>query len=202
MTIMSRIGDLMVLNLLYLLTCVPIITIGAATTALYSVCFKFDTDQYRGLIRDYFSAFGSNFKQATILWLIILLCGVCSIFNILFFISLPGWISFLFVVFCILLAIVLLVFSYAFPLQSRFENKVGTTLKNALILGLGYLPRSIVMTALTTLPVVLLLVNFLTFLQAAFLWVALYFAAAAYANTFLLRKVFAPYLPKPEEEEE
>ena len=51
-------------------------------------------------------------------------------------------------------------------------------------------------------PFALMVLDFYTFLQAAFLWAALYFSAAAYLNSLLLKKVFAPYLGENEEESE
>lgn len=202
MQAMSRIGDLLLLNVLFLFTCVPIITIGAACTAMYTVCFRFGSDRERGIIRSYFRAFRENFKQATVLWLIILLCGVTAGFNICLFNSISGSVRYAFILFAILFVMVLLIGAYTFPLLSQFDNDIRSTLKNALILSLGYLPRSVVIAALNVFPFVLMVLDFYAFLQAAFLWVALYFSTAAYLNTFLLKKVFAPYLGESEEEDQ
>lgn len=196
---MSRIGDLLLLNFFFLLTCVPIITIGAASTALYTVCFRFETDREAGVIRSYFHAFRDNWKQATVLWLILLLCGASACFNAYIFYCMSGIICYAFIPFLILFALVLLVGSYAFPLLSQFDNNTLSTLKNALALSLGHLPRSVLITALNIFPFLLFLTNLYTFLQAAFIWAAIYFAAAAYLNSWLLKKVFAPYLEKEEE---
>ena len=81
MLAMSRIGDLLLLNLMFLISCVPIFTIGAASTAMYTLCFRFDTDREQGLIKSYLIAFRDNFKQATVIWLILLLCGVTACIN-------------------------------------------------------------------------------------------------------------------------
>ena len=91
------------------------------------------------------------------------------------------------------MALVVFIYCYAFPLLSQFSNTVKATLKNALLLGIGYLPRSLLMAALNFLPLALLLTDFVLFLQLGFLWTFLYFSAAAYLNALLLRKVFAPY---------
>ena len=202
MTVMSRIGDLIILNLIFLLTSVPIFTIGASVTALYTVCFRFGTDREQGVFRSYFRAFRDNFKQGTQIWLILLLCGAACCFDIYLFLSLPSMLRYLSVVFSIALVLVLLVLSYAFPLLSQFENKNKNIFTNALFLSLGYLPRSILLVALNVLPWVLLATNIITFMQAGFLWVAIYFSAAAYAGTFLLKKVFAPYMPGEDSDDE
>lgn len=196
MRAMSRVGDLLLLNLMFLICCVPIFTIGAASTAMYTLCFRFDTVRETGLIKSYITAFRDNFKQATVIWLIILLCGITACINTYIFYILSGAIPYLFVLFLILFVIVLLVAGYAFPLLSQFDNSVKSTLKNSLVFCLGYLPRSIVITVVNVFPFALMLFNFYMFLHAAFLWAGIYFAAAAYINSFLLKKVFAPYTPE------
>lgn len=202
MRAMSRIGDLLLLNFFFLITCIPIITIGASATALYTVCFRFGTDREEGLIRSYFRAFGDNFKQGSVLWLIVLLCGATSAINTYVFYAFSGPIRYAFLLFALLFVLVLLITGYLFPLLSQFSNDNRSTFRNALILSLGYLPRSVLITALNIFPFVLMLLDFYTFLQAGFIWAALYFSTAAYANTFLLKKVFAPYLTELEEASE
>ena len=199
MRVMSRVADLVLLNLCYLLTCVPLFTIGAASAALYTVCFRFGTDA--GVIRSYFRAFRENFKRGTGVWLIVLLCGGAALVNAWVFYAMPGGLRFLSVLFAILLVLALLVFGYAFPLLSQFADGVWPTLRNALILSLGYLPRSLLITAVNVFPFALMLADFYLFLQAAFLWTVLYFSLAAYVDTFLLKGVFAPYLTDDNEEE-
>lgn len=199
---MSRIGDLLVLNLLFLLTCIPVFTIGAAATALYTVCFRFDTDREKGLIRSYFAAFRGNLKQATLLWLLMLLCGGTACFNMFLFYGMSGPVHYGFVLFAVLLALVLLIGGLAFPLLSQFDNDNRSMLKNALILSLGYLPRAAAVAALNIFLFILMFVDFYLFLQTAFIWAALYFSAAAYLNTILLKKVFAPYMAPDEATEQ
>ena len=201
MRIMSRAADLILLNLCYLLTCVPLFTIGSASAALYTVCFRFGTDEEKGVIRSYFLAFRENFKRGTGVWLIVLLCGGAALVNAWVFYAMPGGLRFLSVLFAILLVLALLIFGYAFPLLSQFDDGVWPTLRNALILSLGYLPRSLLITAVNVFPFVLMLADFYLFFQAAFLWTVLYFSLAAYVNTFLLKGVFAPYLTDDNEEE-
>lgn len=195
MRAMSRLADLMLLNVCFLISCLPVVTIGAAQTALYAVLFRLGPDMDdAGTIKSYFRAFRENFKRATVLWLIIALCGATAAANTYIFYVMPGSIRWAFVAFAILFVLLWLLFGYAFPLASQFDNGPVSTLKNALVLSLGYLPRSVVVAALNALPWALLLGDIVTFFQAGLIWVGLYFAAAAYMNTLLLRKVFAPYL--------
>lgn len=194
MRAMSRVGDLLLLNILFLLTSVPIITIGAAGTALYTVCFRFETERETGVFRSYFRAFRDNFRQATGIWLILVLCGATAFCNAYLFYAMGGPLRYAALIFPLLFALVLLAGSYALPLLSQFDNGVLATLKNALALGLGYLPRSILITAVNIFPFAVLLLDAILFFQTAFLWAAIYFSAAAYLNTMLLKKVLQPYL--------
>ena len=57
MQAMSRVADLIILNVIYLVTCLPVVTIGAAGTALYTVCFRLGTDREGSLVKGYFRAF-------------------------------------------------------------------------------------------------------------------------------------------------
>ena len=160
MQAMSRVADLIILNVIYLVTCLPVITIGAASTALYTVCFRLGTAREGSLVKGYFRAFRDEFRQATLIWLFLLLFGAASCVNIILFLSMDGWMHYLFFLFVLFLVIVVI----------------------------------------NVLPWALLLTNLYMFLQVGFIWVVVYFAAAAYINTRLLKKVFAPYM-EPEEEE-
>ena len=73
MEILGRITDLILLNILFLLTCLPIFTMGAAATALYTMCFRFMREEYRSIVKPYFQAFRDNFRQSTLIWLLLLL---------------------------------------------------------------------------------------------------------------------------------
>lgn len=193
MQAMARVYDLVILNLLFLLSCVPLITIGAASAALYTVCFRIGTDREQGIFRSYFQAFRENFRQGTILWLIAVVFFGAGIVNVFLFYSMEGPLHYLFLLMTALVVLELLIYSYAFPLISQFHNKNLPTLKNALFLSLGYLPRSLVIAVVNVFPLALAFVDPYLFLQTGFLWAFLYFSAAAYINALLLKKVFAPY---------
>lgn len=193
MQALSRIADLMILNLLFVLTSIPLFTIGASLTAMYTVCFRFDTDRERGIVRSYFAAFRDNFRQATVLWLLLALCIGSACLNTAVFYVMTASVHYLWPVFGFLAVLAVLLYCYTFPLLSQFDNTVLGTLRNALALSIGYLPRSILVAAMHLLPFVLVLTDVYTFLRVGFIWFMLYFAAAAYLSARVLKKVFAPY---------
>ena len=96
MQAMSRVADLIILNVIYLVTCLPVVTIGAASTALYTVCFRLGTDREGSLVKGYFRAFRDEFRQATLIWLFLLLFGAASCVNFILFLGTGGWMHYLF----------------------------------------------------------------------------------------------------------
>ena len=77
--------DIMILNVLWLICCIPVVTVGAATTAVYYVTLKLVRDEEGPTIRSFFKSFKENFKQATVLWLIMLAVGALLGFDLYFF---------------------------------------------------------------------------------------------------------------------
>lgn len=202
MRAMSRLGDMMLLNLCFLLTCIPLFTVGASLTALYTVSFRLDTPKEGHNLRDYFVAFKLNFKQSTLVWLLFALSGGALFFDWHMFSSMQGKGSLVSILILVLMGIWLIVFSLTFPLLSRFENSTGQTLKNALVLGIAYLPRCLLMAAVNLLPFVLLFRDLYMFLYTGFIWIALYFSAAAYFNAKMMKKILRNFEDDEEEEDE
>lgn len=191
MQFLNRFSTLIILNILFLCTCIPIFTIGASLAALYDVVFRLDTDREGKTVRAYFRAFRSNFRQSTPVWLVFLTVIATSCINITYFSNMGS--SFghlLFVISAVILVNCMLVFGYAFPLISQFDNTFRNTLKNSLLLSVANLPRTLILAVINCFPWALLLMNLYTFIQLSFLWLVLYFAAAAYFNSRVLMKIF------------
>lgn len=194
MQIISRFCDIVILNVVFLLTCIPVFTIGAANTALYDVAFRMDTDREGKLLAAYFRAFRENFRQSTVLWLLLMLFGAATYLNMTRF-SILGENSYflgygLFILSMLVLILEVFVFSYSFPLLSRFRNSTRRTAMNAILLSIGNLPRTLVVAVINCFPWVLLIMNFYAFMRLGFIWFAAYFAAAAYFNSRLLMHIF------------
>lgn len=194
MQFFGRFTDIVVLNAVFLLTCIPLFTIGAANAALYDTVFRMDTEREGTLLATYFRAFRANFKQSTAIWLLLVLFMGASYLNMVNFSNLGGTGGYVLFLFAMIIFVMLwMVFSYAFPLLSQFSNSTKETLKNALILALAHLPRSLILLITNCFPWVLMILNLYSFMQLSFLWTFLYFAAAAYFNSRVLNKVFKPY---------
>ena len=193
MLILLRFGGgflFLLLNLLLLLTSIPLVTIGASLTALYTVVFRIGTQEEGSVVRAYFSAFKSNFKNSTVIWLILVavfvICGV----DLLVATNSEGLLHSIQFVFWVAILLGMMAMCYAFPLTSRFENKPLLTLKNALLLSIAYFPRSLIMLLVNLLPVIVLMISLEVFVVTAWFFVVLYFAFSALINCRILRKVF------------
>ena len=73
---LTKICDMICLNVIWLICCIPIVTIGASTTALYSVLLKMVKNEEGYIFRSFFKAFKENFRQSTVIWLLFVLVSV------------------------------------------------------------------------------------------------------------------------------
>lgn len=188
---LGKIADLMVLNILYLISCIPIFTIGAANAALYDVTTRLAKDDAT-VWRNYWQAFGSNFKKATLLWLVLLLFACLIYGSSIFYWSydLPNKNL------CVtLLAIVSVVwwcaYSWTFPLQARFENTVKQTLMNALLFSWSYIPKTVLIAILNTVPAMVFVFLPAVLINYYYIFLIIWFSLSAYLSTLLLRKNMA-----------
>ena len=161
MRFLSKMADLMILNILTMICCLPLFTAGAAFTALHYVCLKMVRNEEGYIAKSYFKAFKENFKQATIIWLIFLVG-----FGILvgdYYIIIKGQIaipSFVKFVIGFAIAFVVLAANFVFAAQAKFANTVKQTIKNAFAMGIIQFPKSIVMTVLYVAPYIALYASY------------------------------------------
>ncbi len=193
MQLINRFSSLAILNLVFLCTCIPIFTIGTGLTALYDVVFRMDTEREGKVISAYFRSFAANFRQSTPIWLFFLLFLIASCGNIVIFSGMGGITGqILFTVSVVILINILLVLGYVFPLLSQFDNTTRNTLKNALLLSIANLPRTLLIAVINCFPWVIMVMNLYAFIRFSFILLVVYFAAAAYFNSRVLLKVFQP----------
>ena len=138
---LSRISDLVILNMVTLVCCLPVITIGAAMTGMHYVLLKMARNEEGYIVRSYFKAFKENFRQATCMWLFFLIFGAVFAMDV----NLTGGAGIAFPPALRLLIIaggifIFLMYLYAFPLLARFQNTVFGTLRNAAVLAARLVP--------------------------------------------------------------
>lgn len=195
-TFLSRLADLIWLNLLFIICCIPVVTIGAAATSLYYVTLKMVKDEEGYITRSYFKAFRDNFVQATIIWLIFL--AVIVVMFLDFRIAKVGDLASLvesnrindvvIVAVGVMSIVIGMTFTYVFPLLARFDNTVINTVRNAFLISIRHLPYTFLMMIIQVVPVVLI-----WFFPALLILVLVMFSAVAYINSKFFRKIFVLY---------
>lgn len=197
MQFMTKVADLMILNILFVVSCLPIVTIGAAWTGLYAVTLKMVGDQESAIARSYFRAFRQNFRQATLVWLGVLALGLAVVLDIRILNAMDTALArgMKFAVEAVVV-IVLAVLQYIFPLIAKFEATTGGHIKNACLMAFAYLPKTALMTAAALGAVILSVWNNLTISIAIVLWPMVGFALMAFGKSGILGKIFKDYLPK------
>ena len=142
MRFITKIASSVYLNILWFVCCLPVVTIGASTTALFSVTLKMAKNEEGNITAAFCHSFQENFRQATIIWLILLAVGiVLGIDGYIFYhmrFENVFW-TLCTAVFCVAAAAYAIVLMYIFPLLARFDNTIGAMFKNALFIGVRFL---------------------------------------------------------------
>ena len=203
----GKLGDLILLNLLWTVCSIPIFTIGASTTAVYYVTLKMVRDENDSTIRSFFHSFKENFKQVTVIWLIFLAVGLILIFDIWFFVTgkapLPGLMgSFMTAVSGGLMLLYLFCFTYVFPIQSRFYNPVKYTIRTSFIMSVRHLFQTVGIVCMDVLIVVGAVASLFYMPQIFALFILFGMPLTAFANSYLFAPIFQKYSPKEREPEE
>jgi Predicted integral membrane protein len=147
---MEKIFDVAVLSLLWLVFCLPIVTIGASTTALYYTVHKVIMQDRGYLSQEFVRAFRDNLKRGTILWLILGIASFALQLNIgILYKKTEGYVGLFFIIFYIvLLVLVIGVMLYSFPVLSRFDMEAGWILKLAIYMTFRYFPVTLVLLSI------------------------------------------------------
>ena len=195
--VLNRIADLMILNLVFDVCCIPIVTIGPALTALYYVTLKIAVNEEGYIVRGFFKSFRQNFRQALIIWLLMLLLGAVLTMDLLILRSSTGIVlQTLRVIIMATFVAYFMVLIYVFPTLAKFDNTIQATMKNALFMAILDFPRTILMLVIVIGSVLLTLYNAYTFWYGILIWIMLGFACIAYVNSRFFQQIFKKYIPE------
>ena len=132
---LRRMFDLMVLNILWLLCCLPVFTFGPASSALARVMITLVRGGSEAVAKNFFIAFRRDFGRAVVLGLIGLAGLAIAVSDILFAVSLSGGMKILFLIVAVLVSsLVFSYLAYIFALHAFFENSIAGQIRNALSL--------------------------------------------------------------------
>lgn len=200
MQLLMKFAELMLLNFLWILGCVPIFTIGVSTASMYQILIAWRNKKHESLLSAFWNAYKQNFKKGVPLFLavaLILLLAAADVLIIVTFLS----DSPLLLKILMLLPFILTVpaMCYVFPLQAQFENSVINTLKNAWIMSGMYLATSLCVVAANLIPVIVLLLGTELFLRFVPIWICFGGSGIAALSIAFLHPVFLNYFPSEDE---
>ena len=200
---LNRLADMVILNLLFLLCCVPVITIGASLTALSCVTLKMKDKEEGYVARTFFRSFRQNFRQATVIWLILLMAAAVMGVDFRILNSLSG-VPMLIVRTVVIIGAMIwcMIFFYVFPLLAKFENTITATLKNALLLSLANFPKAILIIVITVGAVILTMWSQMTLVYGILVWLLIGFALLSWINSTLQIRILHQLIPEEKEDPE
>ena len=195
---MSKIADVFILNLLWVLFSIPIITAGAATTAAFYEGMRLAKEDDGLVFKRFWKSFRQNFKQATIIHIIFLVIGVLLAFDMYMWLKLKGDIALIMLALTTIAWIIYIVMVlYTYATLARFENSILATIKNALLIAVANFPLTLLMLAIlavyAALNYLMILLNFLTF----FIGMGL----LAYVYGILFNIAFRKFIPLRDKKE-
>ncbi|MDY2629368.1 MAG: DUF624 domain-containing protein [Lachnospiraceae bacterium] len=193
MNALRKLANIFLCNVMFCLLSLPVITIGASLTALFT-CMQaiLANDEDDVIAKQFWRAFKQNFGQATMLWLFCFVIFGLLGFYYMIISHMTGMAGKLYMIsFFVMCLLFLFGFQYLFPLQARYKNKVKYTIKNAWLLSIAAFPWTLLSIALVVGAV------YISFFMdpsgantAVFLWGVLGFGIVAYLNSIIFQKAF------------
>ena len=198
MRALSKLFDMGVLTLIYLVFCIPIVTIGAATTSLYYVSAKVLRHNRSYIWTEFWRSFKMNFLQSTIVWVIVAIVSVLLVFNMQIVgvtdaASSKG--GYLAGVYIAMLFIVICISCYIFPFISRFSMKLSQIFRLSLYCAFRHFLHTLMMLGILTGVAALIYLAMVTNIIILFIFVP---ALAGFVYTFPMEHIMKKYMPKEE----
>ena len=200
MVFLTKVADLLILNVITLLLCIPVITTGASLTAMFSVLLKMIRKEEPSVVKAFMASFKENFLQSTIIWLIMLVVYAFIGFDIYLFLKDTEGTMFPQILRVGLLTVTVVlsfVSVYVFPLQCRFRNPIGKTIKNALFVSISSFPKTIAIIAIYVIAVLI----YSSFIQIFPLVILLGITVPAYFAAMIIQTIFRKFEPANQEDD-
>jgi len=200
---LTTLANLILLSCAWLVSCIPIITIGPATAALYYVTQKIVRGENPSIFRCFWKGFRDNLKQGTLLTLILGAAAALMYYDYIFsYIVNESLGPALRAVFVVLAVVWMMVVCYAFPLQAQFQNSLKNTIKNALLMAIVHPGKTVLLIALHLLPVAVCLVLPELFVKTLPLWLIFAPGVIAFLSMVLLKKIWTSLLDRAQAQPE
>lgn len=192
---MAKIADFLLLNILFILTSIPIITIGTAITALYHVWFTYDDYMGDNQMKRYLKAYKDNFKQSIFLSLLFSVIFLFYGVSLMVYPLYDGVFSkLIFVVLIVSIMIVSILALVAFPYLARFRDSTKRILINTIQLIIKHFPSFILVIVMTFSPLVIMHQSVELFIFTLYIYLFIGFSITTYLNAIIIKNVFNKYV--------
>lgn len=189
------VGDFIFLNILFVLFSIPIVTIGASYTALYTVIKSRLKDEESYVFKDFLTSFKSNFKNSTLIWTLVLITLIPLYLISSYFVNnmdnLIVIALYMFVLICFLFTLI-----YVFPLQATFINTPLNIIKNSFLTSLNHLPMTILLCITTYTPIAITLLSPKYIYFSFPYWLLIGFSIMCLCSILVTNQIFNEYIEK------
>ncbi|MGX8793010.1 YesL family protein [Oceanobacillus oncorhynchi] len=191
---LSRVVELILLNIVFILFSLPIVTIGASVTAMFSITLKMVRGEEGGLINGFWQAFKNNFKQSTLIWGLLALFGIILALNYFFLQFYTGKFSTIILmslvmfsaIFCIYLVLI-------FPYIARYNCTIKEACINVIKISIANMYFILLIIVFILGPGVLMLFSPLWLVIKIYMDIFIGFSFIAYVSSFMIRRIFEKY---------
>lgn len=194
MRFFSRVFDIVVLNFIFIICCIPVFTIGASLTALYSVTLKMVKNEESNIIKGFLKAFKKDFKQGTVIGIIATIITLLVILDLKILSVMGNDKLKVLQVLCYIVAIWgYIIFLYAFPILAKFKNTTKEIFKNSIMISIANF-KSTILLILLNIPFILMLFHSGVSIILLFtILIICGFSSLALVQSFIFYKVFHEY---------
>ena len=194
--LLDKVTDIVILNFLFIVSSLPIVTIGASISATYSVSLKKIKNEDISVSKEFIKKFRADFKVSTIVWILMIVVGGILLldFHISNLVS-NGVLSIMLKFISTLVGVIYLFsLTYIFPIISKFDNTIKNTIINSILISIQSLPYTIIMFVMNILWIILIfsLENYFGYIL--FFYIIIGFGTISYINSIFLNKIFDKYI--------
>lgn len=184
--------DLMVVNCLWLLCCLPVFTVGPATCGLYAVTLKLVREEPVHPVKDFFRGLKENLKSGFLLGFMTILMTVAIAGDVWLALRLSGGLRTLYLVVAVMVGVILMILvTYTFALQAMFENPLRTQITNTFKLAVIAPGKTLLMWLILLIPVIAALVlPPIALGMLGFLYLVAGISGPVYGTCHILRNIF------------
>lgn len=187
---MGRFGDIIMVNVLCIVCSLPVITMGAALTAMYQVFWRMEDGTEGRVVGTFWQCFKGNIKRCTPVWIGVLAVGVLLLFDVIFlgYVGMTGVWKVVGVGAGCLLLLWELVFAWAFPMMSKREVRGMEALKGAFRMGVLHLPGTLLMVVFNNVLLICLVMDVYYLMAVLPLYLVFGVGMTGYLNVKIIKR--------------